>query len=278
MPKHIILTDTTLNPADVILVPRSSLPQVIQGLAPDTYTVRNTSAPISGVVSEVGSGVAPIPTAVPSFSPGTGLQVGSTATLNFGGATGTPTPTRSWVLTRDGVDVSSQVVGNQITFTQAGSYRLTVTWSNSAGQVTSQSSNYTVAAAPAAGTAPVITAQPTFSRASAVVGQSATLNFGTATGNPTPTRTWRLLRGVVDVTSQVTGDQIIFAQSGTYSLEVTWTNSAGSVVSNAVSITVSAAPAWQVDAGGNNQIIITSIPTPAAMVLSGGLNEIVIGG
>lgn len=279
MPKHIILTDTSLDLADVIIVPRGALPQAIVGLAAGDYTIRNTSPPVAGVVMPpVGPGVTPIVTAVPSLSPSGGLRVGDSATLNFGGATGTPTPTRSWTLTRDSVDVSSEVVGNQIIFAQAGSYRLSVIWTNSAGQVTSHSSVYTVAAAPPIGTAPVITAQPSFSRVSAVVGQATTLNFGAASGNPTPTRTWRLLRGAVDVTSQVTGDQIIFATTGTYTLEVTWTNSAGFVVSNAVSITVSAAPAWQVAAGGNNQIIITSVPAPAAMVLTGGNNEIVIRG
>lgn len=51
MPKHIILTDTTLDPADVILVQRTTLPQAITGLSADTYTVRDTSAPVSGTVT-----------------------------------------------------------------------------------------------------------------------------------------------------------------------------------------------------------------------------------
>lgn len=51
MPKHIILTDTAINPADVILVQRTSLPQAITGLTPNTYTVRDTSAPVSGTVT-----------------------------------------------------------------------------------------------------------------------------------------------------------------------------------------------------------------------------------
>lgn len=51
MAKHIILTDTALDPADVILVQRTTLPQAITGLVPDTYTVRDTSAPMSGTVT-----------------------------------------------------------------------------------------------------------------------------------------------------------------------------------------------------------------------------------
>lgn len=52
MPKHIILTDTVLDPADVILVQRGALPQAITGLAADTYTVRDTSASVSGAVAD----------------------------------------------------------------------------------------------------------------------------------------------------------------------------------------------------------------------------------
>lgn len=56
MTKHIILTDTVLDPADVILVVRGALPQAITGLVADTYTVRDTSAPVSGVVTPAVTG------------------------------------------------------------------------------------------------------------------------------------------------------------------------------------------------------------------------------
>lgn len=51
MAKHIILTDVALSAADVILTTKTALPQVISGLAADTYSVRNTSAPVSGTVT-----------------------------------------------------------------------------------------------------------------------------------------------------------------------------------------------------------------------------------
>lgn len=51
MPKHIILTDTGLDAADVIFVTRGALPQTIGGLAAGDYTLRNTSAAVSGVVT-----------------------------------------------------------------------------------------------------------------------------------------------------------------------------------------------------------------------------------
>lgn len=277
MPKHIILTDVALELADVIIVPRTALPQLIDGLAPDTYTIRNTSAPISGVVTAGDPvEVAPTVAVAPSLLPGTGLQVGSTATLIFGSANGNPAPGRSWTLTRNGVDISNQVTGNQITFTQPGSYRLSVIWSNAAGQVTAQSDAYTVVEAPAEGVPPAVTVQPSFSRSSAVVGQAATLNFGSASGTPAPTRTWRLMRGTADVSSQVTNGQIVFDTVGTYRLEVTWTNEVGTAQATAATITVAAAPAWQLT-GGLNELTVTSIPAPAALVLTGGLNEITVG-
>lgn len=55
MAKHIILTDVALSAADVILATKTTLPQVIGSLAADTYSVRNTSAPISGTVTDASS-------------------------------------------------------------------------------------------------------------------------------------------------------------------------------------------------------------------------------
>ncbi|RWR29853.1 hypothetical protein D2T29_13805 [Sinirhodobacter populi] len=51
MTKHIILTDTALTASDIILATRGSLPQVIGGLAAGDYTVRDSSAPVSGTVT-----------------------------------------------------------------------------------------------------------------------------------------------------------------------------------------------------------------------------------
>lgn len=128
--------------------------------------------------------------------------------------------------------------------------------------------------------APVVTAQPYFSPASGRrVGDTVTLNFGSASGLPTPTRTWTLRRGSVDVTSQVANGQITFTQSGTYTLEVTWSNGVGGPV-QATSATIVVAPAvetlWQVT-GDINELTINAMPTPAPLTLTGGMNEITIG-
>lgn len=128
--------------------------------------------------------------------------------------------------------------------------------------------------------APVVTAQPYFSPASGRrVGDTVTLNFGSASGSPTPTRTWTLRRGATDVSSQVTNGQITFTQSGTYTLEVSWSNGVGGPV-QATSATIVVSPAaetlWQV-AGDINELTITTMPTPAPLVLTGGMNEITIG-
>ncbi|HEY0214458.1 MAG TPA: hypothetical protein VGC40_12880 [Paenirhodobacter sp.] len=56
MVKHIILTDATLDAADVIVITKGTLPQTIGSLAAGSYTVRNTSAPVAGEVSAVASG------------------------------------------------------------------------------------------------------------------------------------------------------------------------------------------------------------------------------
>lgn len=148
MPKHIILTDAALELADIIVVPRSAVPQVIQGLEPGEYTVRNTSAPVSGAVTGTVVTQPPVVTTPASITPATGLQVGDTATLNFGAATGVPTPAMSFRLLRGGVNVSSQVAGGQIAFAQAGSYVLEVTWTNAHGTAQSVTSAVTVEEVP----------------------------------------------------------------------------------------------------------------------------------
>ncbi|RWR08132.1 SGNH/GDSL hydrolase family protein [Paenirhodobacter populi] len=101
MAKHIILTDTTLDPADVILVRRSGLPQVVGDLAADSYTVRDTSAPVS--VTVTGTAVAaPVNTTPPAIS-GT-PAVGQTLTATEGTWSGAPVIALQWL--RDGVAIA----------------------------------------------------------------------------------------------------------------------------------------------------------------------------
>lgn len=52
MVKHIILTDAALDSADILLVTRGTLPQTIGSLTAGDYTVRDTSSPVAGTVTE----------------------------------------------------------------------------------------------------------------------------------------------------------------------------------------------------------------------------------
>lgn len=76
MAKHIILTSTALTPADVILVTKASLPQVIQNLAPGEYTVRDTSAAVVGTVTASDVATAPGQFATSDWFVTTGLAAG----------------------------------------------------------------------------------------------------------------------------------------------------------------------------------------------------------
>lgn len=79
MAKHIILTNTALDPADVVLVTRTALPQALTGLDAGTYTLRDTSAPVSGTVT------AAVVTPDPEPEP---VEPGITAQDDFAGAAG----------------------------------------------------------------------------------------------------------------------------------------------------------------------------------------------
>lgn len=153
MPKHIILTDVELNLDDVIVVPRSSLPQIIDQLEPGEYTLRNTSPPRTGTVREVvvdppdpPEGVAPSVTLDPSWASNS-AQVDQRVTFNRGAASGTPQPTATVSVFRGAVDVTYLVSNSGITFPQAGQYTVRVTWSNGIGSpvtVTSAAINVVV--------------------------------------------------------------------------------------------------------------------------------------
>lgn len=111
--------------------------------------VQAVAATITVAAATDGPGVAPVVTTQPSFSPATGRRVGDTVTLNFGAASGTPAPMRTFTLRRGTVDVTAQVVNGQITFITAGTYTLEVSWSNGVGApVQATTASITVAAAP----------------------------------------------------------------------------------------------------------------------------------
>lgn len=147
-------------------------------------------------------------------------------------ATGTPTPTYQWQ--KGGVSIagatSSSYAISSAQAGDAGSYSVVVT--NSAGSVTSSAATLTVNAA---ATAPAITTQPVAQTVTA--GSGATFSVS-ATGSPAPSYQWQ--KGGVAING-ATSASLIFASAqaadaGSYSVVVT--NSAGSVTSNAVNLTI----------------------------------------
>lgn len=76
MAKHIILTDSALSASDILLVTKATLPQAISGLSAGDYTVRTTSAPISGTVSSAEVKTAPAAFGASDWAVATGSGAG----------------------------------------------------------------------------------------------------------------------------------------------------------------------------------------------------------
>jgi hypothetical protein len=195
-------------------------------------------------------------------------------TLNIGGsgsfsvtATGSPAPTYQW---RKGTTAIAGATSSTLSFTNvqtadAGSYSVVVT--NSAGSITSNAVALTVNV-PA--TAPAITTQP--APLTLNVGGSGSFSV-TATGSPAPTYQWRkgttAIAGATSATLSFTNVQT--ADAGSYSVVVT--NSAGSITSNAVALTVNVpatAPAitaqpapLTLNVGGSGSFSVTATGSPA---------------
>jgi MYXO-CTERM domain-containing protein len=147
-------------------------------------------------------------------------------------AAGIPLPTYQW--SKGGTAIAGATTATlsltNVRASDAGTY--TVTVSNSAGSVTSNPATLTVN--PAA-TAPTITTQP----ASQTVTAGASVTFSVvATGTPTPTYQWSkagtAINGATNASYSVASTTA--ADAGSYT--VTVSNSAGSVTSNAATLTV----------------------------------------
>lgn len=95
-------------------------------------------------------GAAPVITQQPSITPSS-ATVGDSVTINLGAATGAVgDPT--WTLMRGATDVTAQVDQFMaIEFTTAGTYTLSVSWSNATGPTTATPATITVAEAPSPG-------------------------------------------------------------------------------------------------------------------------------
>lgn len=95
--------------------------------------------------------VAPTITRQPAITPA-GAGIGDSVTVDFGAASGTPAPVATWDLTLGGVSIKDRldVGANTMELAVAGTYRLTASWANSAGNVTATAAELVVAAPPAA--------------------------------------------------------------------------------------------------------------------------------
>jgi hypothetical protein len=187
-----------------------------------------TSSAATLTVNPSGGGnVAPAISTQPSS---TAVAVGASATFTVV-ATGTPAPTYQWNkgTTAIGGATSATYTIPAAAIGDAGSYTVTVT--NTAGSITSTAATLTVNAIGA----PTITIQPI---AQTVTAGSTAIFMVAASGTPAPTYQWS--KGGTAI-SGATGATFIIsnaasANAGSYS--VTVTNSAGSVASNAATLTV----------------------------------------
>jgi hypothetical protein len=229
--------------------------RVLSGqLLDDTYNsdAENATAPIFGyglspttsndLFTYSNSNGAPAITTQPSNQT---VIAGQTATFTAA-ATGSPTPTVQWQVSTNGGSTWSNISGatatsysvTNTTTSQSGhEYRAVFT--NSVGSTTTSSATLTVMAA---ATAPSITTQP--SNQTVIADQTATFTTA-ATGSPTPTVQWQLSTNGGSTWSNISG-----ATATSYSVTNTttsenelkyravFTNSAGSAISTAATLTV----------------------------------------
>lgn len=152
-------------------------------------------------------------------------------------ASGNPTPTYQWQ--KDGVNIVGATGTTysiaSVAAGDAGNYAAVAT--NSAGSATSTAATLTVGAA---AVAPLITTQPT--NVTVTVGGSASFTVA-ASGSPTPTYQWRKagvnIAGATGTTYSIAS--VVTGDAGSYT--VVATNSAGSAISNAATLTVNSATA-----------------------------------
>lgn len=92
---------------------------------------------------------------------------------------------------------------------------------------------------------PVIMQQPSILPATATIGESITLNLGSAVGSPAPAVNWDFTLNGASIRSQLDAGELTLelAAAGTYALTVSWTNSAGTAAALTAQHVVTAPPA-----------------------------------
>lgn len=212
----------------------------VAGSASAEAAVLTVAAPVLDTVPAI--------TRMPGILPGT-AALGDVVTLDLGAAQGLPEPVAGWDLTRDGLSIKGSVDAEALTvaLTEPGLYRLTVDWTNRAGLTSATPAMLTLAdpddVTPPA-VAPAVTRQPAITPATAVLGDSITLDLGAASGTPAPVASWDLTLDGVSVRGGVEPEALSLdlTQPGAYVLSVGWTNSAGNVTAQAATLTVAAPP------------------------------------
>ena len=164
------------------------------------------------------------------------VSAGQTATFTVE-ATGTPTPTYQW--RRNSTSISgatSATYKTPATVSGDNGAKFDVVVSNSEGSVTSNAATLTVSAA---AIKPAITTQP--ASKTVITGQMVTFSV-VATGTPTPTYQWRKnSTNIGSATSASYTTPATTSGDNGAKFDVVVRNSAGSVTSNAATLTVSAA-------------------------------------
>ena len=219
-----------------------------------------------------GSVVSPpltVPVSITTQPTDASVTAGSSATFAMA-ATGTPTPTVQWQVSTNGGASFTDIVGatapSYTTPTtnsadNARQYRATV--SNSSGAVNTRAAVLTVVAA---STAPQITTQPL---AMTVVAPGVATFSVVATGNPTPSYRWQQstdsgvsFADVPNATAATLTTTALGIANNNLRFRVVVSNAAGSVTSDAVLLTVTAALAAPSMTAQPSSTSVTA-PTPA---------------
>jgi hypothetical protein len=205
-------------------------------------TATSTTATLS-VSGGSGNPVAPTFTTQPASQ---SVVAGSAAAFSAA-ATGTPTPTYQWERSADGLSWTSINGATQANYTFTAQTtdhlaKFRVKASNSAGTATSTTATLSVSGGSGNPVAPTFTTQPA---SQSVVAGSAAAFSAAATGTPTPTYQWERSADGLSWTSinGATQANYTFTAQTTDHLakfRVKASNSAGTAVSNVVTLTVTA--------------------------------------